>query len=71
MSYSMNGVPAAAEMDTLLFSASQTVSDPRDNTIRLNIDAAVKTIDGDVLARIVQDGFSEIAVTTGGKVYEY
>ncbi|MGN0691058.1 MAG: hypothetical protein ACI4K7_01780 [Oscillospiraceae bacterium] len=71
MSYIMNGVPAAAEMDTLLFSAAQTESNARENIIRLNIDAAVKSIDGDVLARMVQDGFSEIAVTTGGKVYEY
>ncbi|MCI5751586.1 MAG: hypothetical protein SOU50_08325 [Oscillospiraceae bacterium] len=71
MNYTMNGVPAAAEMDTLLFSARQTDSSARENIIRLNIDAAVKSIDGDVIARLVQDGFSEIAVTTGGKVYEY
>lgn len=71
MNYNMNGVPAAAEMDTLLFSAQQTDSSAHENIIRLNIDAAVKSIDGDVIARLVQDGFSEIAVTTGGKVYEY
>ena len=71
MSYSMNGLPAAAEMDTLLFLAPQIDTTARENIVRLNIDAAIKNIDGDVLARMVQDGFSEIAVTTGGKVYEY
>ncbi|MGN0695884.1 MAG: hypothetical protein ACI4J5_03845 [Oscillospiraceae bacterium] len=71
MNYSMNGVPAAAEMDALLLSPQQSDTSARENIIRLNIDAAIKNIDGDVLARMVQDGFSEIAVTTGGKVYEY
>lgn len=71
MSYSMVGVPVAAEIETLLSDFSSEKSSARENIVRLSIDAAIKNLDGDTVARMVQDGFSEIAVTTGGKVYEY
>ena len=67
----MIGVPAAAEIETLLSDFSSEKSSAGENILRLSIDAAIKNIDGDTVARMVQDGFSEIAVTTGGKVYEY
>lgn len=73
MRYSMNGVPAAAEINAALSDSigRQENRSPSDNVIRLNIDAALKNIDGETIARMVQEGFSEIAVSSGGKVFEY
>ncbi len=71
MKYSMNGVPAAAEISAAISGDNTPFSQTRDNIIKLNINAAVKAPDGETLARLVQEGFSEIAITTGGKVYEY
>lgn len=69
----MNGVPAAAEINAALSDSigRQENRSPSDNVIRLNIDAALKNIDGETIARMVQEGFSEIAVSSGGKVFEY
>lgn len=73
MKYSMNGVPAAAEINAALYGGSdrQDNRSSDNNIIRLSIDAALKNIDGDTVARMVQEGFSEIAVSSGGKVFEY
>lgn len=73
MKYSMNGVPAAAEINAALSDAalsdnSRSVSD---SVLKLNIEAALKNADGETIARMVQEGFSEIAVSSGGKVFEY
>lgn len=73
MKYSMNGVPAAAEINAALYGGSERQYDrsAEPDIIRLNISAALKNIDGDTIARMVQEGFSEIAVSSGGKVFEY
>lgn len=73
MKYSMNGVPAAAEINAALYGGSERQYDrsAEPDIIRLNISAALKNIDGDTVARMVQEGFSEIAVSSGGKVFEY
>lgn len=71
MSCSMIGVPAAAEIEAMLSDNSSEKASNGENIVRLSIDAAIKNMDGDTVARMVQEGFSEIAVTTGGKVYEY
>ena len=71
--YDMNGVPAAAEIESaFLGSAAESGgADTSERTIKLKIDAALKNVDGRYIAELAQQGFSEIAVTTGGKVYEY
>lgn len=71
MSCSMIGVPVAAEIEAMLSDNSSGKTSNGENIVRLSIDAAIKNMDGDTVARMVQEGFSEIAVTTGGKVYEY
>ncbi len=67
----MNGVPAAAEISAAISGDNTPLSQAKENIVRLNINAAMKAPDGETLARLVQEGFSEIAITTGGKVYEY
>ena len=71
--YDMDGVPAAAEITSAFLRGNEENSstDISDRTIRLKINAALRNIDGRYIAELAQEGFSEIAITTGGKVYEY
>ncbi len=71
MRYNMNGVPAAAEIGAYFSSQKSSEKMSGENVIRLSIDSVIKNINGDELARTVQEGFSEIAISTGGKLYEY
>ncbi len=71
MKYNMNGVPAAAEIDSFFTGENLSEDNSGNNVVRLSIDSVIKNINGDELIRTVQEGFSEIAVTSGGKVYEY
>lgn len=73
MAYDMSGVPMAAEYETVMLAYGQEY-DPQNSAeqvVRLKIDASVSDINGDHIARLVQKGFSDIAVVSGGKVYEY
>ena len=73
MAYDMSGVPLSAEYEADMLSYGQ--SGYRDNipeqVVRLKFDATVRDLNGDYIAELVQKGFSDIAVATGGKVYEY
>ncbi len=71
MRYNMNGVPAAAEIDSLFAADNLSEDNSGSNVLRLSIDSVIKNINGDELIRTVQEGFSEIAVASGGKIYEY
>ncbi len=71
MKYNMNGVPAAAEIDSFFAGENLSADNSGDNVVKLSINSVIKNINGDELIRTVQEGFSEIAVTSGGKVYEY
>lgn len=71
MRYNMSGVPAAIESYSLFSSSSDNLSAENTKPIRLTIESVIKDIDKNTIARTVQDGFSEIAITTGGKLYEY
>ena len=71
--YSMNGVPAAAELMSAFYGleGNSAVNSDSEQIVRLKIDAALKNSDGRYIAEMAQEGFSSIAITTGGKVYEY
>lgn len=71
--YDMNGIPVSAAINAAF---ARTDGDSAENgstdrVIRLKINAALKDIDGRYIAELAQQGFSEIAVTSGGCVYEY
>lgn len=68
MKYSSDGVPFAAELAGAVGNSSESAAE--DRVIKLQIEAELKDPKGDVV-ELVQRGFSEIAVTSGGNVYEY
>lgn len=69
--YDMNGVPAAAEIAAAFRPRGAAENSGTEQTVRLHIDAALRDMDGRYIAELAQQGFSEIAITTGGRVYEY
>lgn len=71
MRYNMSGVPAAIESYTLFSAGNGDNFTENMKPIKLSIESVIKNTDGDTLAKTVQNGFSEIAITSGGKVYEY
>ncbi|MBQ8569051.1 MAG: hypothetical protein IJ446_07535 [Oscillospiraceae bacterium] len=74
MAYDMSGVPLSAEYEAAMLSYGQAggyTDNIPEQVVRLKFDATVRDLNGDYIAELVQKGFSDIAVATGGKVYEY
>lgn len=67
----MRGVPLAAEYASVMSDSETEYSQGGDRVVRLKIEAALSNADGTALAEIVQKGFSELAVSSGGRVFEY